>query len=175
METTDNIVPIRKPFECAVCGEKNGRTQFQDVHFNYGKGDAQVSLTANVPVDFCSECGEEVLGDGAEELRHEAVCKYLGVQTPREIHSLRKFLGMSREQLAEVTGIGSASVARWESGTHIQNVALDRYLRLLSKPGVLPILLGLVEEGETEAVRPRFQCLQINSAILKSAARFSLN
>jgi hypothetical protein len=38
---------------------------------------------------------------------------------------------MSRAEFAAVTGFGEATVARWESGALLQNVANDRYLRAL--------------------------------------------
>ena len=175
MESSNNVVPIREAFECVICGGTSGRTQDQELQFNYGKGDAVVQLTATVPVDSCDVCGEEILGDNSEEIRHEAVCEHLGVLSPKEILSLRKNLAMTREQIAELTGIGSASFARWECGSHIQNTALDRYLRLIAKPGVLATLNDLIDEEEAEMGRPNFQCLQINSSILDSEARFRLN
>lgn len=176
MGITNNVVPIRKPFECAVCGGTEGQTTHEAISFDYGKGDAKVTLRARVPVDSCHKCGEEVLGDGAEGIRHDTVCRHLGVLTPREIKELRKSMGMSRDRLAEVSGIGSASLARWENGSHIQNVALDRYLRLLSKSAVLPELLKIAETDNPEsATQPTFRCLRLNRATIEAAERFNLN
>ena len=42
---------------------------------------------------------------------------------------------MSRAAFAKVTGLGEATLNRWENGLLIQNRANDRYLRLLASPG----------------------------------------
>ena len=85
--------------------------------------------------------------DEGERLRHEAVCRHLGVLSPAEISGLRKGFGMSRAAFAELTGLGEASLGRWESGAVIQNRANDRYLRLLSLPGLIGSLAELVASG----------------------------
>lgn len=65
-------------------------------------------------------------------MQHEAVCKHLGVMTPGQIRQLRVNLGLSRTQLARLTGLGEATIARWERGSLIQNEANDRFLKLLA-------------------------------------------
>ena len=50
---------------------------------------------------------------------------------------------MSRATFADVTGLGEATLGRWENGAVIQNRANDRYLRLLSLPGIMASLRGL--------------------------------
>ena len=67
-------------------------------------------------------------------MRHEAVCRHLGVLTPKEIIAIRKSYGMSRAVFARLTGIGEASLARWENGLLIQSPAYDRFLFLLTFP-----------------------------------------
>lgn len=72
----------------------NSRLERQ--RFPYGEGTEAVELEVLVPVRTCSECGFEYLDDSAEEIRHEAVCRHLGVLTPHEIQQLRKAYGFSR-------------------------------------------------------------------------------
>lgn len=175
METPTNVVHLRKPFECEICGSRNGGTQLQELRFDYGKGNDKAEIVATVPVDRCNDCGEEVLGHGAEAIRHEAVCRHLGVLTPLEIRELRRSLGLSRDQLATLTAIGSASIARWESGTHIQNAAMDRYLRLLSLPDVVARLKGGgLPTEEASLSTPRFRCLHVTGQLLHASRQFSL-
>jgi transcriptional regulator with XRE-family HTH domain len=52
--------------------------------------------------------------------------------SPEEIISLRSQLKLSRRALAELSGFGEASLARWESGELIQSESNDNLLRLLS-------------------------------------------
>jgi len=116
---------------CALCGDTAASTSIVDHEFDYRHGGEMVTLTARVPVMECHSCGEVYFGDGAEEIKHEAVCRHLGRLTPKEVVEIRKNLKMSQAQLAEHTGIGVASIKRWETGLVIQGAALDRQLRNL--------------------------------------------
>ena len=44
---------------------------------------------------------------------------------------------MTRAAFSQVTGIGVATLNRWENGTVVQNLANDRYLRILATPGTI--------------------------------------
>ena len=44
-------------------------------------------------------------------IRHEAVCRHLGVLAPGEIRALRREHGMSRAAFARLTGFGEATLA----------------------------------------------------------------
>jgi transcriptional regulator with XRE-family HTH domain len=56
-----------------------------------------------------------------------------GLLTSSEIKSLRTGLGWSQVELATRTGIGIASIKRWELGK-IQDEAMDKLLRLYLDP-----------------------------------------
>ncbi|GIW90669.1 MAG: hypothetical protein KatS3mg109_1101 [Pirellulaceae bacterium] len=116
---------------CAYCGSSRTVTRYITEQFPYGVGSQQVTLSATVPVVRCEECGGEFSGPEAEAARHEAVCRHLGLMSPRQIRALRARYGMSRREFAELTGIGQASLARWERGSLLQNAAMDRLLYLL--------------------------------------------
>jgi putative zinc finger/helix-turn-helix YgiT family protein len=123
--------------ECPECGEHAVHFVMREQTFPFGEGEEQVSLTATVPVGHCEHCALEFTDGRAEVIRHEAVCAYLGIHSPREIIELRKQLNLSRAALADITRIGEASIARWERGAGIQNAALDQLLFLLSLNGNL--------------------------------------
>ena len=74
-------------------------------------------------------------GQEKPEKPHEAVCEELGLLTPKEITFIRKNLYhmSSMKEFAKLTGLGSASLQRWESGSSMQNPANDKYLRLLRR------------------------------------------
>lgn len=116
---------------CAICGSAAATCTMVDHGFEYRSGNQLETLTAHVPVMECSECEEAYFGDGAEEIKHEAVCDFLGRLTPRAIVEIRENLGMSQAQLAAHTDIGVASIKRWETGLVVQGAALDRQLRNL--------------------------------------------
>jgi len=119
------------PF-CPNCDSDRVRTERVQQTFGYGAGEAAVELTAWVRAHTCSDCGLVFAGSDAEDARHEAVCRHLGVMTPVEIRELRARLGFSRRRLSEISGLGSASLARWETGRQVPSRGSDRYLRLLA-------------------------------------------
>jgi transcriptional regulator with XRE-family HTH domain len=55
----------------------------------------------------------------------------LGVMTPREIREVRQRRAASRKKFSEVTGIGEASLGRWESGAQVISQGMNSLLRLL--------------------------------------------
>lgn len=127
---------------CALCGEKVATHHVRTQQFAYRDGANEVLLIAQIPVIECAACGETYTAGGAEEAQHDAVCHYLGRLTPGEIRALRERNGLTQAKLAELTGIGIASIKRWEAGNVIQNAALDAALRTL-------------DEEHVEAVKPR--------------------
>lgn len=120
--------------QCPECGSSTISTRLQKQRLPYGDGNRAVELEVLLPVRKCSECGFEYLDDAAETIRHEAVCRHLGVLTPGEIRSIRQEYDLSRADFSRLTRLGEATLTRWENGILIQNPAYDRYLRLLRFP-----------------------------------------
>ena len=131
-----NLIEFPQPerIACPECRNENVWTTIETETFPYGDGAEAIELTARVPVRTCNSCGFQCTDDIAEEVRHEAVCRHLGVMSPKEIQRIRKTYGMSRADFARLTRIGEASLARWESGQLIQSPAYDRFLYLLNFP-----------------------------------------
>lgn len=116
---------------CVICGEDAARLELKVQEFGYLHNGETAILSAQVPVYSCAACGAEYLALGAEDVQHEAVCHFLGRLSPAEIKGLRQELGLTQAQLANMTGIGVASIKRWEAGNIIQSLANDRQLRAL--------------------------------------------
>ena len=148
----------------ATCFECDApvRQEWRDYAFGYGVGEAATELTARVPVDVCTSCGACFLGPEAERRKHEAVCAHHGVLTPREVRSIRDRHGLSRAAFAQLTGLGEATLHRWEHGIFVQNLANDRYLRLLESADNIRVLakLGSERDGSTHSWHPRFRVLE---------------
>lgn len=119
------------PDECPNCGSGNVTTRLSVDRFTYGNGTDAVQLKANIPFHRCTDCTFEYTDSEAEDIRHEAVCRHLGVMVPAEVLDLRSSYGLTRAEFAEATRIGEASLARWETGQLIQNPANDNFLYLL--------------------------------------------
>jgi putative zinc finger/helix-turn-helix YgiT family protein len=122
----------RQGRQCPSCGHRPLVAQRIRDDFEYGADDERISVVAEaVPVLSCPACGEVLYGPEAAAVRHEAICRALGLLSPNEIKAIRERIGPSQEDFARLTGIGVATLSRWERGRLLQTRALDRYLRLL--------------------------------------------
>lgn len=119
---------------CVNCGSSQVTKEWKRQTFQYGADDASVELAAEMPVYTCLSCGYQFAGPEAEDARHEAVCRHLGVLTPREIMAIREHGGLTRSQFTELTRIGIASLKRWEAGALVQNAANDELVYLMVFP-----------------------------------------
>lgn len=109
---------------------------YQPHEFNYGPEADGIVLTASVPVWTCAACADQIMGEEAEDIIHEAVCAHLGRLNPREVRALRSSFAMLQDEFAELTGYGTASIKRWEAGSQIQSESVDKHLRLIRSIGV---------------------------------------
>ena len=164
---------------CPLCGTDEVRTMWKRHVFDYGSGGSVAELSVDVPVRSCASCELEFLDEPAEVLKHEAICRHLGVLTPAEIRRTREDHGMSRVAFAQVTGLGEASLNRWENGLNIQTHANDRYLRLLRHPGIMRELQAMTEPQASPrpavaVARARFRVLEVNSVVRKEQESFRL-
>jgi putative zinc finger/helix-turn-helix YgiT family protein len=129
-----------------------------------------------LPVRVCEACGAEYVDDEGEEIRHEAVCRHLSVLTPKEIQRLRERYG-TQAAFAKLTGIGEASLSRWETGSSIQSRAYDNYLWLLHRPENLDALVSRRRSAladEQPSSNGRFRRIEINRTRLACQASFQL-
>ena len=92
--------------ECPNCGSTKVITSTSVDHFTYGSGPNAVQLKATIPFHRCADCTFEYTDSAAEDIRHEAVCRHLGLMGPAEILDLRNSYGLSRAEFAEATRIG---------------------------------------------------------------------
>lgn len=116
---------------CGECGSDKVQTVIDIYKFNYGIAPDSVELSCEVPLRKCEECGFRFLDNEAEEICHETICRHLGVMSPAQIKSLRKYYKLTQSQFADTTKLGEATLSRWERGIIIQNNAYDNYLYLL--------------------------------------------
>ena len=177
--STPRLRTVQPDPACPMCGDTGITTSWNRHAFDYGTGDSAVELTVSVPVRRCDACEFEYLDEAAERLKHEAVCRHLGVLPPAEIRRIREDLRMTRARFAQVTGLGEASLNRWENGLTVQTHANDRYLRLLAHPGIMRQLQELVAvesppQPVVASVGYRFRILEVTDVLLKEQESFRL-
>ncbi len=182
IEREATVETTQMALACPQCEGVVETVRHEDI-VRYGDGESAVDLPVILPVRLCRSCGIEFLDHEAEKVKHEALCRHFGVLTPWEIREIRKRHDLSRAAFAELTGLGAASLGRWETGALIQSLANDRYLRLLSAPGGLRTLKGVIQRAHVDmelASRPvgpgqlRFRCLKPNLRTRQEARRFLL-
>jgi putative zinc finger/helix-turn-helix YgiT family protein len=160
---------------CNECGAGSVRLSFKDDHFIYGSGPDATDLTARVPVWTCNECGDAYTDGVAEDLRHEAVCRHLGVLNPSEVRAVREKYRMSQSEFAKATGFGLASVKRWETGALMQNQSADRLLRLLATDASIMDKLAAMDRRQiTHRISRSVFRTQISAELRAEAAAFTL-
>jgi len=118
---------------CPECGKGQLFLIYESEEFDYELGDEKLRVKVeNVPLEKCDQCGEVIAGTSAFRLRHDAICRTAGFYTPSEIRELRENLGLSQTEFAQLAGVGTATVSRWERGRLLQNRGNDNLLFLLT-------------------------------------------
>ena len=163
---------------CPIC-DGPAETLWCLHEFTYGVGDDAVELSADLPYGRCKACDFEFLDSDGERCKHEAVCKHLGVLSPWEIKDIRLRYSMNRAEFARLSGLGEATLARWENGTVTQNRANDRYLRLLAQPGGIDRLLAAMQTAASGARRAalstrRFRAVHVTDELRQEQRNFEL-
>ena len=164
---------------CPQCENNKVSTTIQDYEYVYGAGESAITLQVEIPVRNCSDCECQFTDWEAEEIMHNALCSHFGVLNPSEITGLRARHQMSRTEFASLTGLGEASLNRWEKGINIQSVSHDRFLRLLDDPRILSRLKQVVsgiesrKRGEQDNV-VSFRSLRDRSRLEREKRSFEL-
>ena len=171
--------PTEDNLTCPQCGEGAVTTTMCLHVFSVGSGEDASDLEVQLPARQCQSCDFGFLDSEAEEIKHNALCQHLGVLTPSDVRHIRESYSMSRSAFAKLTGFGEATLGRWENGIIIQNLANDRFLRLLGSPWIMRRLESLRAQTATSALIPKsnvvvFQKLKVSENILHEQASFHL-
>ena len=177
-ESHDGVLPD----PCPQCGSAVDTEMLQHT-FRYGHGQSAAEIAVVLPLRRCAQCDFEYLDHEGERAKHEALCRHLGVLTPSEIREIRDRRGLTRPQFAELTGLGVASLNRWENGSSVQSVANDRYLRLLGLHDGLSRLRSVlrparastaVSTGSGQTGAKRFVLLTVTEEVKAQQSAFQL-
>jgi len=167
--------------KCAECGSEHVATSNEEYKFPYFSSNDSVELSTKVPVRKCEDCGFRYLDKAAEKLCHDKICEYLGVMKPSQIKALRDYYGLSQAEFSKITGIGEATLSRWERGIVIQNEAYDKYLYLLGFKENVEKIQTCTKSTKTEkqyannAELPSFRELDVTEELLERQSNFKLN
>ncbi len=177
-KSKSKLVLVQTDHICPLCAASDVVTTWTRFAFQYGQGASAARLTVEVPARRCKSCDAEYLDEVGEQIKHDAICEHLGVLCPSQIAQLRKDYGMSRAKFSELTGIGMASLNRWENGHLMQSIANDRYLRILKYPEVMERLESLLKThtpAREKNDNSRFSSIEISEKMLNEADHFRLH
>jgi HTH-type transcriptional regulator/antitoxin MqsA len=118
---------------CPFCGSENSVTRKSiRQEFEY-KG--QRIIFDGYKVYECSQCSEHFeLPEDNKEFEEQIIEFQRGVDrllTPKQIKDLRKSLGFTQENFANLLDVGKKTFARYERGTVVQSKSMDKLLRLI--------------------------------------------
>jgi len=132
-EGMESLTPTeaKVALRCPVCGSDDVQSSATAETFMYGVGENAVQIAVTVPLRTCPKCGYQYTDHEAEDLRHEAICRHLGVLAPREIISAQEQSGLSRAAFAELARVSEDTLGQWERGAIIQDGAMDQLLYLI--------------------------------------------
>jgi len=123
--------------ECPDCGKKAVWQAVTRVLPQEFRGH---TLNVETACQECSHCGFRLLTDAQmDRLRKSTLKAYqeeAELLTGEEITEARNRMGWSQAELATHSGLGSASIKRWELGLIVQTEANDAALRRALAPGL---------------------------------------
>ena len=144
----------KKLRSCPNCGHAPLREETITDRFTYQvDGEEPIDVEVrDVPIEVCPNCHERYFGPAAVRVQQAAVSRALGLLTPAEIQAIRERFGPTQADFARLTGIGEATISRWERGRMLPNPAMDRYLRLLDGNPNNVLLLKTLVAGPSAAL-----------------------
>ncbi len=117
---------------CLTCGGRMAVTTRTHRYLESGLPNVQLS---GVEVRKCQKCGEQEVAIPNLEGLHRCIAHGLAEKASRlngpEIRFLRKYLGRSSQDFAELIGVTRETVSRWETGKKPLSALADRVLRLM--------------------------------------------
>jgi putative zinc finger/helix-turn-helix YgiT family protein len=119
--------------KCTKCRSENVAERPETVRYDES-GLPDVWLV-DIPVRRCQACGERSLVIPRIGQLHRLIANDISSQegrlAPAEIRFLRKHLGFSGVDFAEILGVSPESVSRWENGHETMAVPTEKLLRLM--------------------------------------------
>lgn len=119
--------------KCIACGNENMTVSYQD--YVYDRHGVAATLVG-IRVLRCPACGEEDVEIPRIAELDRVIAKHLierpGHLAGPEIRFLRKFLGFSGRDFADLIGVAPETVSRWERGHQVMDRGHENTLRVLA-------------------------------------------
>lgn len=131
---------------CLVCGQGKLSERVITEVFTYKEQECKI---ADYHIFKCDQCAEEFVSPKTLRESEKALTDFRrnidGLLTSDEIIAIRKKLGATQKELAEMLEVGEKTFARYENGQVTQSRAMDFTLRALN---MHPNLLNNIKLGK---------------------------
>lgn len=117
--------------KCPICGIGTLMGAQVERSFEYGVGDMRVPASASVLVLLCDSCGSQVDAPETASQMEDAGRRAIGMMVGEDFRVFRESLSLSLRDMSRMTGIGTATLTRWESGRLRPNRSLDLLIQIL--------------------------------------------
>ena len=149
---------------CPVCGAGALEQKVVEEVFTY-KG--QTLTVPDYVVYECASCGEAVVNPASSQRASKLLKDFGrsvdGLLIAADIKRIRKKLGYTQEQMAEVCGGGLKAFARYESGQVMQSKGMDNLLRILDE---FPYALDVINRRPSKKSAKVFSLMDYRSKAL---------
>ncbi len=115
--------------QCPACGFAT--TEFKS--FNQAVGHGVSAIHLRLRGNVCANCGDAVLESKSYQRLTAAQNKWVDEHNRSETLRLRQQLNVTQRELAELMGIGTLAVSRYERGTTTPAPTFLRLLRAMVK------------------------------------------
>lgn len=132
MDKSSKNLVIEEHNKCPVCDSSEiTHDIIKEKIKTFDRNSNEIEVPVELNLNICQSCGFQYTTDNEAELKHEAICHHLGLLSPKEILDVRGTYNLSQNDFSTISGVGKASLARWERGALMQNYANDNLLYLL--------------------------------------------
>ncbi len=137
--------------KCPMCGSGFLEDEIADHETYFREGAHNIKLVIkDLAIKRCSNCKEEFMPKEALERVQTEKHNRRGLLTMEQLKEIRKKLGYTQVEMAELLGVGKKTYLRWEKGLYLQNTSMDRYIRLIAEnPENIKILKRIVESSKS--------------------------
>jgi DNA-binding transcriptional regulator YiaG len=119
------------PWPCPRCGKKAVWPVIMPYQSKFWYEDQLYLVdTPRLNVPRCSECGELLFDNWADEQINRAFRVQAALLSPEQIRANRTALGLGRRELAGRLGVEEDLVRRWEENATLHSRVVDNLLRL---------------------------------------------
>lgn len=157
---------------CLVCGQGKLSEHVITEVFTYNDQECKIP---DYHIFKCDKCTEEFVSPKTMKESEKTLTDFRrkvdGLLTSDEIKTVRKKLGKTQKELAEMLEVGEKTFARYENGQVTQSRAMDFTLRALD---MHPNLLNTIKSGKKMEIGYGYKVIAVQSMSSRDWGKYSI-